>query len=182
MGNTILWKLCKEPESVPENEAHKIIWDFELQTDHVIPEQSKRINKLCRSCRSQSKNLRHRKERKVLGPYQRIFIIKGFRTTVFIFIVISTTFRSICLSAFFRCLSNSGTWRLKVQSWRQSSNGILNTCTWLWLSESEQVTPVDSIKDVVRSSLKVPEFDKHLKNNDNNDTSDCQQKKREPAE
>ena len=29
--------------------------------------------------------------------------------------------------------------------------------------ESEQVTPVDSIKDVVRSSVKVPEFDKHLK-------------------
>ena len=29
--------------------------------------------------------------------------------------------------------------------------------------ESEQTTPVDSIKDVVRSSVKVPEFDKHLK-------------------
>ena len=28
--------------------------------------------------------------------------------------------------------------------------------------ESEQVMPVDSIKDVVRSSEKVPEFDKHL--------------------
>ena len=27
--------------------------------------------------------------------------------------------------------------------------------------ESEQATPVDSIKDEVRSSLKVPEFDKH---------------------
>ena len=29
--------------------------------------------------------------------------------------------------------------------------------------ESEQVTPMDSIKDVVQSSMKVPEFDKHLK-------------------
>ena len=29
--------------------------------------------------------------------------------------------------------------------------------------ESEKATPVDSIKDVVRSSVKVPEFDKHLK-------------------
>ena len=38
-----------------------------------------------------------------------IFIIKGFRTIVFIFIVISTTFRPICPPAFFRCLSNSGT-------------------------------------------------------------------------
>ena len=33
-----------------------------------------------------------------------IFIIKVFRTNVFIFIVISTTFRPICPPAFFRCL------------------------------------------------------------------------------
>ena len=39
-----------------------------------------------------------------------IFIIKGFRTIVFISIVISTTFRPICHPAFFRCLSNSGTY------------------------------------------------------------------------
>ena len=32
-----------------------------------------------------------------------------------------------------------------------------------WLMESELVTLVISIKDVVRSSVKVPEFDKHLK-------------------
>ena len=56
-------------------------------------------------------------------------------------------------------------WRLQVQSSLQVSNntGILNTCTWLWLMKSEQATPVDSIKDVVQSSMKVPEFDKHLK-------------------
>ena len=29
--------------------------------------------------------------------------------------------------------------------------------------ELEQATPVGSIKDIVRSSVKVPEFDKHLK-------------------
>ena len=39
-----------------------------------------------------------------------IFIIKGFRTIVFIFNVISTTFRPICPLAFLRCLSNSGTY------------------------------------------------------------------------
>ena len=38
-----------------------------------------------------------------------IFIIKGFRTIVFIFIIISTAFRPICPPAFFRCLSNTGT-------------------------------------------------------------------------
>ena len=56
-------------------------------------------------------------------------------------------------------------WRLQVQSCLLASNntGILSTCTRLWLTESEQMTPVDSIKDVVRSSVKVPEFDKHLK-------------------
>ena len=40
---------------------------------------------------------------------------------------------------------------------------MLNICTRLWLTESERTTPVDSIKDIVRSSVKVPEFDKHLK-------------------
>ena len=38
------------------------------------------------------------------------FIINGIRTIVFIFIVISTMFQPICLPAFFRCLSNSGTY------------------------------------------------------------------------
>ena len=39
-----------------------------------------------------------------------------------------------------------------------NNTGILDTCTWLWLTESEQATPVDSIKDVVQSSMKIPEF------------------------
>ena len=55
----------------------------------------------------------------------------GFRTIVFIFIVISTTFRPICLPAFFRCLSNSGTFtELRITSfivlldtWRNSYRG-----------------------------------------------------------
>ena len=38
-----------------------------------------------------------------------LFKIKGFWTIFFIFIVFSTTFRPICPPAFFRCLSNSGT-------------------------------------------------------------------------
>ena len=51
-----------------------------------------------------------------------IFIIKGFRTIVLIFIVISTTFRPICLLAFFRCLSNSGTFtELRTSSFIEST-------------------------------------------------------------
>ena len=46
---------------------------------------------------------------------------------------------------------------------RVTNSGILNTCTRLWLTESEQATPVDSIKDRVRSSTKVPDFYNHLK-------------------
>ena len=38
-----------------------------------------------------------------------VFIINGFHTIVFISIVISTMFQPICPPAFFRCLSNSGT-------------------------------------------------------------------------
>ena len=38
------------------------------------------------------------------------FIIKGFWTIVFIFIIISTNFLPICPPAFFKCLSNSGTY------------------------------------------------------------------------
>ena len=37
------------------------------------------------------------------------------------------------------------------------------TKNFSWLTESEEATTVDSIKDVVRSSVKVPEFDKELK-------------------
>ena len=52
-------------------------------------------------------------------------------------------------------------WKMFIELY----TGILNTCTRLWLTESEQVTPMDSIKkkDVVRSSVNVPEFNKHLK-------------------
>ena len=41
--------------------------------------------------------------------YKTILIIKGFRTIVFTFIVIAPTFQLIYPPAFFRCLSNSGT-------------------------------------------------------------------------
>ena len=51
-----------------------------------------------------------------------VFIFKGFRTIVFIFIVISTTFRLICPPAFFRCLSNSGTYaELRSSSFIEST-------------------------------------------------------------
>ena len=53
------------------------------------------------------------------------FIIKGFQTIVFIFIVISTMFWLICPPAFFRCLSNSGAF---IEFWTMSfieSTGVV---------------------------------------------------------
>ena len=51
-----------------------------------------------------------------------IFLIRGFRTIVFIFIVISITFRPICPPAFFRCLLNSGTFtELQTTSFIEST-------------------------------------------------------------
>ena len=50
-----------------------------------------------------------------------IFIINGFWTTAFIFIVICTTFRPICPPGFFGYLSNSGTYtELRTMSFIES--------------------------------------------------------------
>ena len=55
-----------------------------------------------------------------------IFIIKVYRTIVFIFIVISTTIRPICPPAFFRCLSNTGTFtELRTTSFIENHGGPL---------------------------------------------------------
>ena len=34
-NNTNKWYMLN-PESILENESHKILWDFEIQTDHPI--------------------------------------------------------------------------------------------------------------------------------------------------
>ena len=55
-----------------------------------------------------------------------IFIIKGFRTIVFIVIVISTTFQPICSPTFFRCLSNLVTLtEFRITSFIEST-----VCVW----------------------------------------------------
>ena len=43
------------PESVPENETHKVLWDFEIQTHHLISVRrpdlvivNKKIKRTCR--------------------------------------------------------------------------------------------------------------------------------------
>ena len=64
MGKVIYWELCKTfkfgfthkwymSESVQEHKTHKILWDFEIQTDHLI--SAKRpalviVNKKQRTC------------------------------------------------------------------------------------------------------------------------------------
>ena len=60
----------------------------------------------------------------IMGKVWCIFIIKGFWTIVYIFIVFSTTLRPICPLAFFKCLSNSGTYtELRTTSFIESCSG-----------------------------------------------------------
>ena len=48
-----------------------------------------------------------------------------------------------------------------------NNRGILNTCTRLWLTESEQATLMDSIKDVVRSTYRLKRYGNNNKDEDN---------------
>ena len=91
---TIHWKLCKrlkfdhtakwymhKPESVLENEIHKILWDFKIQTDHSILARGPDlvlINKK-RTYHLMDFTVQHTIERKqkrvkrqILGPCQRV--------------------------------------------------------------------------------------------------------------
>ena len=80
------------PESVEENEKHKILKGFETQTDHLIStrrpdlviinktEKRKKKrnlsnNELCRPGGSQSENKRKQKERPLIRPCQRTKIV-----------------------------------------------------------------------------------------------------------
>ena len=63
------------PEFVSENETHKILRDFEIQTDHLIPARRldlaivnllKKVN--LPNSGLQSENQRKRKEKQVLRP------------------------------------------------------------------------------------------------------------------
>ena len=71
----------RKTESVPKNVAHRIHWDFEIQTDHLIPARGQDqviINKtnlfngeLCLPRWPLNDIKRNRKEEKVLGACQR---------------------------------------------------------------------------------------------------------------
>ena len=63
----IHWEMCKKfkfdhtnkwymhnPASVLENDTHKLLWDFDIQTDHLIPTRRPDliiINKIKRTCK-----------------------------------------------------------------------------------------------------------------------------------
>ena len=71
-------------ESVLENEIHKILWNFEIQTDHLIltrqpdpvivnkKEKKNLLNsELCHSSRPQNEHQRKQKERQAFTPCQK---------------------------------------------------------------------------------------------------------------
>ena len=67
VGKVVHWEMCRKfqidhtnkwcmhnPAPVPENDSHKLLWDFNIQTDHLI--RTRRpdliiINKKMRICR-----------------------------------------------------------------------------------------------------------------------------------
>ena len=66
------------PESVLENEMHKVLWDFEIQTDHLISARQQDlviVNKKKENLlnyelhRPQRENKRNQKERLLPRPY-----------------------------------------------------------------------------------------------------------------
>ena len=70
-----------KPDTVLENETHKILWDFEIKTHHLIPVRRPHlvlINKRRVHLQSfkfyrysEMKKKRNRKEIQILRPYQR---------------------------------------------------------------------------------------------------------------
>ena len=112
------------------------------------------------------------------------FVIKNFRIIVFIFIVISTTFRPICPPAFFRCLSNSGTyselWTTSfIESTRVTCSDsvshnrvqvlsipvLLLACSQDWTCHPQIIVSLEAwgTNAYNRYAMCPPEFDKHLK-------------------
>ena len=68
------------------------------------------------------KGKRKRQKTKEKKFRKKLFIFLSFRVFGLLFIVIFTTFRSICPPAFFRCLSNSGTYtELRTTSFIEST-------------------------------------------------------------
>ena len=89
-----------------------------------------------------------------------IFIIKGFRTICFIFIVISTKFRPICPPAFFRFLSNSGAFtELRTTSFIEST-GV--TCSDSVSHNRVQVLSIFCIVTRLQSGLNLQPPDDYI--------------------
>ena len=88
--------------------------------------------------------------------YIYIYIIKGFRTIVII-IISSTTFRSIYIPAFFRCLSNSGTFtELRTTSFTEST-GV--TCSDSVSHNRGQVSSIPVLLSIKINKLRLRNLD-----------------------
>ena len=100
---TISWLLCvnlsrssnnmQKPESVLENETRKLLWDFELQTDHLIParrpdlvivhkKETRRIVDFTVQVDHRAKIDTKRKEKLVQRPTQRTKKLWNINVTV----------------------------------------------------------------------------------------------------
>ena len=73
VGKVIHWELCKKfkfdhtnkwymhnPASVLENDTHKLLWDFDIQTDHLISTRRPDLKKKKKKKKEKKKNLQNR--------------------------------------------------------------------------------------------------------------------------
>ena len=103
-----------------------------------------------------------------------IFIIKGFRTVVFIFIVISATFQLVCIPAFFRCLSNSGTFtELRTTSFIESmANGIrIVDSLGFNIGRSSKFREVSRVRHTLEEGRRTYQLNRCENNNKDEDNS-----------
>ena len=95
----------------------------------------------------------------------RIYLGRNFLVDVFFYwmCILSFTLGVTVIGVGSLRRQSSGGCRFKPHYRRVTIQEYLTLFTRLWLTEPEQANPVDSIKDVIWISVKVPEFDKHLK-------------------
>ena len=54
--------IMHKPESVLENETHKILWDFEIQTDHLIPTRKPDLVQINKKKKKEKERKKERKK------------------------------------------------------------------------------------------------------------------------
>ena len=124
VGKVIYWKMCKKfkfdhankwyihnPASVLENDTHKLLWDFHIQTDHQI--SVRRPDLIIINKKKKKKEKKKEKKRK-----KRTCIIVDFAVPADYYIKLKESEKKDKYLDLARELKNYGIWRWRLyQSW-----------------------------------------------------------------